>query len=78
MEYIYATGQMNFYLSQKGREKLENIKERMCDDHCRFPREAKMDGDIIIDDLVECSKCPLNELEEFFDEQRNRRTTNNI
>ncbi len=71
-EYIYATGQMNFYLSKKGREKLKQIKKQICDDYCRYPKEAKMNGDIIIDDLVECPNCPLNKLDDFFEnEERN-------
>ena len=65
MEYIYATSQINFFLTKKGKEKLKQIKKRMCDEYCRYPKEAKMNGDIIIDDLVECPNFPLNELDDF-------------
>lgn len=40
------------------KEKLEEIKERMCDDFCKFP------GEVPFEVLVErCENCPLNELE---------------
>ena len=39
-------------------EKLEKIKERMCDDFCKYP------GNVAFEVLkVMCERCPMNELE---------------
>ena len=39
-------------------EKLEEIKEKMCDDYCKYP------GEVPFKSLLDrCEKCPMNELE---------------
>ena len=48
-------------------EQLESIKEKMCDQYCRFPEEAKAtheDPDEAMESLmhVHCEHCPLMEL----------------
>lgn len=43
-------------------EQIDSIRERMCDEYCRFPRApvAKMDKSLL---EVLCNTCQLNELE---------------
>lgn len=41
---------------------IEKIKEKMCDDFCRYPRELECDLEEI------CEQCPLNNLEEGHDD----------
>lgn len=38
------------------KEKIESIRERICDRYCRFPVITKYLNEI-------CATCPLNELE---------------
>lgn len=42
----------------KKHEKAESIKERMCDEYCKMPREAADQEEL--EEL--CKYCPLNEL----------------
>ena len=41
------------------KEQIDSIRERMCDNYCRFPFQVYPSVDI---ELV-CASCPLNELE---------------
>lgn len=41
---------------------VEEIKQKMCDDYCRYPREYPTGGEIM-DDVI-CANCPLNYLED--------------
>ena len=37
---------------------IEDVKEQMCDDYCRYPRELRDE-----DDLMDvCTCCPMNKL----------------
>ena len=41
---------------------VAEIKQKMCDDYCRYPREYPTGGEIM-DDVI-CANCPLNYLED--------------
>ena len=44
-------------------EILEEVKEQMCDDYCRYPRDWDEEGEgmeLIYSDI--CTNCPLNRL----------------
>lgn len=40
-------------------EKIDSIRERMCDEYCRFPKQVFPKVNI----ALVCATCPLNELE---------------
>ena len=40
-------------------EIIEEVKEQMCDDYCRYPREQSM-AEMAINDI--CENCPMNRL----------------
>lgn len=44
-------------------EILEDVREQMCNDYCRYPREwdEEAEGCELIDSDV-CANCPLNKL----------------
>ena len=52
---------------------LEEIKEEMCDNYCKWPHMC------YIDDWLwrHCEECPLNKLEESANEKNNGFTFNN-
>ena len=71
MEYIYATGQMNFYLSQKGREKLEREMGHSCLNGMfldELPLDAGRKSDEISQDCGIMCYLALDELKENKDE----------
>ena len=50
-------------------ERLEQVKEAMCDRFCKMPAEYLMlyeDSEVAMDTMLEdmCSECPLNDLME--------------
>lgn len=47
-------------------DRLEYIKQRMCDDFCKFPGEVPFE---VLEDR--CRNCPLNELEASDEEDIN-------
>ena len=40
-------------------EIIEEVKEQMCDDYCRYPREQS-EAEMAINDI--CENCPMNRL----------------
>lgn len=42
-------------------EIIEEVKEQICDDYCRYPREREWDEEDLCENEV-CAACPLNRL----------------
>ena len=52
-------------MSQLSQE-LDDIKEQMCDEYCKYPYEIADDEML----MIICNKCPLNRLDGIASEDR--------
>lgn len=42
-------------------KKIEKVKEKMCDEYCKYPEKVK-DKDELYEDNTPCTTCPLNDI----------------